>query len=80
MNLIRGAVSEPHLAALQKHVAAPDTPTLYAETKIACDLTSDRDLVRCLHPALAHFGSQPVLAYRIFERWNGETWFDKSDL
>ncbi len=80
MASIKSAVSDERLQSLQQHFTEDHPEALFAEVKVACDLTQDRDLVRCVEPSLLHFGAEPLLTYRIFEKWHGETWSDKVDL
>ena len=62
------------------HLKAEHEEVLFEEVDATCDLTSEKDLVRCFHPVTMFIGEPPLLSSRIFERWHGETWADHNDL
>ena len=72
--------SQEHLAELRRHYRDSGPTSVHADVRATCDLNNDAHLVRCLHPAMAYFGVQPVISYSVFEKWNGETWSSKGDL
>ena len=77
---IQRTVSSSQLDALQQRASRGDAPIVYAEAVVKCDLTKARDRVRCLHPQLMQYTDDPALTYSVFEKWDGKSWHDYSDL
>jgi hypothetical protein len=88
MDISAASSTKEHFRALQQHLMEDHPEALFVEVKVACDLTQDRDLVRCVDPSLLHFGPGRLFTYRIYEKLrtsttsstSGEEWTETEKL